>query len=233
MSRKGKARGASDRNGSTVDQIILAIKQGVARADFLPGQRLVEPSLMVQFGVSRGPVREALRRLTADGLVEWERFRGASIVRMSRQQVREFGEIRAVIEGLAAGRAAARASARNRRAFAKLENIRKRVAGSPMAYDEYNIEFHDLILRLGCNSEIESFVERAKWPIIRLQFANILLSETHIRRSTTEHQKVMMAILNGDQKSAELAMRQHIQNSTQRILQAPDHYFSDVATRSK
>ena len=62
---------------STVDRVIAAVKDRIRDAQYAPGQRLVEPTLMAELGVSRGSVREALRRLAAEGFVEWERFRGA------------------------------------------------------------------------------------------------------------------------------------------------------------
>ena len=67
-----------ERTTSAVDEVILAVKDAIREARYAPGQRLVEPELVREFGVSRGSVREALRRLAAEGLVEWERFRGAS-----------------------------------------------------------------------------------------------------------------------------------------------------------
>lgn len=76
-----------ERSISTVDQVIDAIKLGIRDARYVPAQRLVEPDLAREYGVSRGSVREALRRLAAEGFVNLERFRGASIIRMSRKQV--------------------------------------------------------------------------------------------------------------------------------------------------
>ena len=69
---------------SAVDQVMEAVKDGIRQARYVPGQRLVEPDMMRDFAVSRGTVREALRRLAAEGFVQIELYRGASIRKMSR-----------------------------------------------------------------------------------------------------------------------------------------------------
>src|SRR5690606_40886702 len=68
-----------------VDKVITAIKKGVRFGRYVPGQRLIENDLATTFQVSRGTVRDALRRLEAEGLVHFERYRGASIRKMSRR----------------------------------------------------------------------------------------------------------------------------------------------------
>ena len=95
---------------SAVDQVMEAVKDGIRQARYVPGQRLVEPDMMRDFAVSRGTVREALRRLAAEGFVQIELYRGASIRKMSRDEFVELNEIRALLEGYAASLAAQRMS---------------------------------------------------------------------------------------------------------------------------
>ena len=97
-----------ERSVSAVDQVIHSVKDGIREARYAPGQRLAESELMREAGVSRGSVREALRRLASEGFVEWQRYRGASIVRMSRAQVLDFLHLRELLEGFAARSAAER-----------------------------------------------------------------------------------------------------------------------------
>src|SRR5579875_1804847 len=63
---------------STVDQVMESVKSGIRQARYVPGQRLVEPDMMRDFDVSRGTVREALRRLAAEGFVQIELYSGAA-----------------------------------------------------------------------------------------------------------------------------------------------------------
>ncbi len=112
-----------ERSPSTVDQVIEAIKLGIRDARYVPAQRLIEPDLAKEYGVSRGSVREALRRLAAEGFVNLERFRGASIIRMSRKQVVDLLELREVLEGFGASLAARRSDNNGRLKLTRLEKI--------------------------------------------------------------------------------------------------------------
>src|SRR5262245_26563771 len=211
---------------SAVDQVIQAVKGAIREARFAPGQRLIEPELMRELGVSRGSVREALRRLAAEGFVEWERFRGASIIRMSRRQAVDFLELREVLEAFGAASAAARLDADGRRALLKHE--RTPGAGSliPASYDAYNNEFHDLILRLSGNQEISGVLNQTRLPIFRLQFNKILLLPDQIKQSRADHTRIVQAILDGDPRAAETAMRDHIRHSAACILSSPRNHFA-------
>jgi DNA-binding GntR family transcriptional regulator len=223
--RSDKAPDATD---SAVDQVIEVVKQRIFEGRYAPGQRLIEPELMHDLGFSRGPIREALRRLTAEGLVEWERYRGATVCRMSRQQAKDFGELRALIEGYAAGLAATNINSQGRAALLKVEQLwNKPALTRSVTYGQYNTKFHETIRALGGNREIEGMLDRTVLPIFRIQFAPILLSDGQIERSHADHEKILAAILNGDAKTAESEMRRHVQHATKVILAAPDHYFSN------
>jgi DNA-binding GntR family transcriptional regulator len=214
-----------ERSQSAVDQVIAAVKSAIREARFAPGQRLVETDLMEQLGVSRGPVREALRRLAAEGLVQAERFRGASVLRMSRQQVIELNEIRGALEGFGASLAAVRLDGKGRERLMRLQRQSRSATGSS-SYGDYNSAFHRLIWDLSGNRELPESVEHTRLSIFRLQFHSVLLSAAHIARSRADHARIAEAILAGDGGAAEKAMRLHIDNSTQGILQAPPYFFA-------
>ena len=215
-----------NRGPSAVDRVIVAIKDRIKEALYVPGQRLVEPDLMSELEVGRGTVREALRRLAAEGFVEWKMFRGASIVRMSRRQVKDFLELRELIEGYAASRAAARIDAEGAKALTKLERCAGATSIVPASYDAYNNEFHALILRLSGNLEVPMVLDQTRLPIFRLQFNRILLFPNQIKQSRQDHDRIVKAILAGNAKGAELAMRKHIQHSASCILSAPKNHFA-------
>ena len=94
------------RRGDTVDYVCVCIRQGVVDGRFVPGQRLIARDLTEEIGISRGAVREAFRRLAAEGMVDLIPNRGASVRRLSRRQVEDLFQIRECVEGLAAGLAA-------------------------------------------------------------------------------------------------------------------------------
>ena len=210
---------------SAVDQVMEAIKAGIRDARYVPGQRLVEPDMMRDFDVSRGTVREALRRLAAEGFVSIELYRGASIRKMSRGEFVELNEIRALLEGYAAALAAQRMSKTERKKLLDLEQLWDRGTQN-LSYAQYNEQFHALIVAASRHKQLPNFVQQAQLSIFRLQFHSILQTPVATRRSRLEHRRIVKAILKGDTTGAETAMRQHIQNSAVVIMGAPDTFFS-------
>jgi DNA-binding GntR family transcriptional regulator len=220
-----EAREVIDSAVSAVDHVMEAIKSGIRQARYVPGQRLVEPDMMRDFDVSRGTVREALRRLAAEGFVQVELYRGASIRKMSRGEFVELNEIRALLEGYAASLAAQRMSKAERKKLLELEQQWDRAA-QDLTYAQYNEQFHALIVAASRHKQLPNFVQQAQLAIFRLQFHRILQTPVATRRSRLEHRRIVKAVLKGDADAAESAMRQHIQNSAVVIMEAPDEFFS-------
>jgi DNA-binding GntR family transcriptional regulator len=191
----------------------------------VPGQRLSEPDMMREFHVSRGSVREALRCLEADGLVQIEFYRGARIRKMSRNEFIEANQIRALLEGFAAALAAQRMDGTDRKKLLELEQNWDR-GNKGWSYAEYNEKFHDLILQASHHKQLPTYVEQVQPLIFDLQFHRIQRTPAATRRSRLEHRRVVKAILKGDAKGAERAMRQHIDSSGASILAAPEEFFS-------
>src|SRR5271170_5056736 len=102
-------------HGATVAHIVERLRGDILARRLSPGARLVESNLTERFAVSRGPVREALRRLAAEGLIEHVPHRGALVRRLSAREIEELFQIRLELESLAA-RLAAEADDADRRA---------------------------------------------------------------------------------------------------------------------
>ena len=95
--------------GTTV--VVDWVREHIRHGRLVPGQRLVEADIVAATGASRGKVREALRRLESEGLLTIEEFRGASVKRLGRDEVRQIYQARMALEGLAARECALRADA--------------------------------------------------------------------------------------------------------------------------
>jgi DNA-binding GntR family transcriptional regulator len=214
-----------DNDVSAVDHVTESLKTGIRQGRYVPGQRLIEPDMMREFGVSRGSVREALRCLEADGLVEIEIYRGARIRKMSRHEFIEANEIRGLLEGFAASLAAQRMNAAERKRLLELEQSWDR-GNKGWTYAEYNEKFHALILEASRHKRLPSHVEQVQLLLFDLQFHRIQRTPAATKRSRLEHRRVVKAILKGDAKGAERAMREHIDSSSAAILAAPEEFFS-------
>jgi DNA-binding GntR family transcriptional regulator len=214
-----------DNDVSAVDHVIESLKAGIRQGRYVPGQRLIEPDMMREFGVSRGSVREALRCLESDGLVQIEFYRGAKIRKMSRNEFIEANEIRSVLEGFAASLAAQRMDATQRRRLLDIEQSWDR-GTKGWTYAEYNEKFHALVLEASRHKQLPTYVEQVQLLLFDLQFHRIQRSMKAIQRSRLEHRRVVRAILKRDARGAELAMRQHVDSSAAAILGAPEEFFS-------
>jgi DNA-binding GntR family transcriptional regulator len=177
----------------------------------VPGAALDESELARRFGVSRTPVREAIRQLGASGLVEVRAHRGAVVARPSEERLIGMFEAMAELEALCAGLAAERMTAAERAALeAAHEGLRALIhGGDPQRYHEVNEAFHAVIYAGAHNSYLADLTYATRkrvQPFRRAQFRNLgRLAKSHL-----EHDRVVVAILRGDRAGAGAAMRLHI-----------------------
>jgi DNA-binding GntR family transcriptional regulator len=165
------------------------------------------------FAVSRGPVREALRRLSADGLIEHRPHRGAVVRRLTKREIRELFLIRIEMEALAA-RLAAAADAPERRALfqASIEPIYSEERRNPCDYLKENAAFHDAVMALADNIELRNLSIRLQLPLIMAQVGDVLTFPV-LEASVREHRAIAEAILKRDPSAASVRMRQHLERA--------------------
>lgn len=214
------AAGRQSTARSQVVQIVDAIRDGVQTGHYAPGHRLIESDLTREFGVSRGPVREALGRLQVEGLVEITPHRGASVRQMSPQDVKDLVVVRQMLQGGAARLAALnvdRADYRERLQRALAETRRWTKTRDIVGYIEANDALHDLILEMAENELLSNMVSQLRVRAFRLLFAGIL-SVQHVRESAVRHVAIATAVLEGRPDDAETAMRRQLQQTAEQAL---------------
>lgn len=212
---------------STVDMIVEQLRSGISTGMLAGGQRLIEAELTETYGVSRGPVREAMRRLAAEGLVEMHYHRGARVRQLTRREVFALFEVREMLEGLSARLAAANAAATEKRA--ELSSLGTAMAATARAgdvgdYVTLNNRFHNMLVQMSANPLLPAMLDHLHTQAMRYQFRQ-LVDPASTRDSDREHQRIIRAILDGDPDYAERAMRQHIQRSRDLTLELPDEMF--------
>lgn len=203
-------------NGA-VQHAVQSIRDMVERGVVVPGTRLVEPELAARLGVSRPSLREAFRRLEADGLVTTERYKGASVRQLDPQQLQESFEIRELLEGLAARRSAPQFSgkgAARTRLTALAKAMEKAVAeGEISDYARLNREFHLLVFESARSEQLNSLAMHVHPPAIFRILHQRLMGHRAMERSMAEHRILIQALLAGDGEKAESAMRRHVRSS--------------------
>ena len=210
----------ADAAETVVGYAINTLRDAIREGRLAPGQRLVVADLTSMLRVSNGPVREAIRRLTGEGLVEIVPHRGAAVRIFDSTDLREIFDIREVLESLAARLAAERAEAAGQHADlqAMIADMR-RVLEDGGAYIAHNRAFHELIYALAGNARLSEQAGQMTLPLYRWQF-HTLMDPAYARVSASEHEEIAAAILAGDGARAERAMRNHIGNSGRAMIDA-------------
>ena len=200
-------------HGATVAFIVEELREDILAGRLEPGSRLIESDLTVRFAVSRGPVREGLRRLSADGLIEHWPHRGAIVRRLTEREIRELFSIRIEMEALAA-RLAAAADAPDRRArfAASIAPIHSDAPRKPCDYLKENAAFHDAVMALADNLQLRELAGRLQLPLIMAQVGDVLTAPV-IEASVREHRGIAKAILKRDPKTAAARMREHLERA--------------------
>jgi len=193
------------------EKLATAIADGILNGTLQPRVRLDEIGLAQQHGVSRTPVREALRQLTTSGLIDMRPRKGAVVSLATPAEVESLFVAMAEMEATCARLAAmSMTPVERRRLQARHEAMIALAAkGDPEAYSDANVGFHLAIYAGAHNEPIADYtrgLRRRVGPFRRAQFQ----VEGRLTRSTEEHGAVVRAILGGDAPAAHAAMLHHV-----------------------
>ena len=198
-----------DRDTPQGEQAYQRIMDLIRSGDLAPGVRLREVELSEKLGLSRTPVREALRALEADGLVQHQPRQGAVVRQLDHGEIMELYEMRAVLEGTAARLAARMASDVELRALVTL-NEDFAAAPSPETAADINRRFHQALFGAARNRFLIRSLEAIAKTLLILG-PTTLLKEDRIREAASEHAAIIAALQARDGAAAEQAMRLHIE----------------------
>jgi len=214
---------AIQRHKGLVDDVYGAIFNKLMALDIPPGARITVDGLVRELEVSHTPIREALGRLEGEGLVVKTHLVGYSAApQITRRRFEELYELRLLLEPDAARRAAERVDdERMRRLTGTADQMRKLDSGRErLSYSQFarlDAELHDQIMEIAGNELIRDTLEHlhTHFHIFRLMFQARVTEE-----ALTEHESLLVALSSGDAVGAERAMRDHIERSRNRLLEA-------------
>ncbi|MDU8945427.1 GntR family transcriptional regulator [Ovoidimarina sediminis] len=187
------------------ERLILAIREGSLR----PGDRLVETEIASRLGISRTPIREAIRQLESDGLVAHQPRIGAIVRKLDYSEITELYEVRAVLEGTAA-RFAARAASEVELAELEAINDEMRAAVDVSRLYEANRQFHGVILNAARNRFLVKSVEAVQKTLLILG-PSTMEEADRAAQAITEHDGILAALRARESDTAEARMRAHIE----------------------
>jgi DNA-binding GntR family transcriptional regulator len=210
--RRAASRLPSQPSAASVDvPVRVALRTAILGGDYLPGERLVEASLCERFGGSRFTIRAALADLAGEGLVEMRRNKGAHVRKVSLDEAIEITEVRMVLEGLVAARAATLVTDEQATELDEIVLLMRRAvtAGEFKRYSDLNKRLHRLIQTIGHHGTADRLIETMRAQLVRHQYTLSLLPGRPAT-SLPQHERVVDAIRSRSPEAAEEAMRDHI-----------------------
>jgi DNA-binding GntR family transcriptional regulator len=199
------------RAGTTVDEMVRAVADRIVTGVLRPGEKLDESSLADRYEVSRTPVREALRQLSAMGLVERRPNRGAIVAVVTPAHLSSMFESMAELEGICARLSAERMTTTERRALEVGHQDSSRLvrAGAEAEYEAYNTAFHALLYRGAHSKHIEEMTLATRSRLAPFRRAQFRISG-RLAKSWSEHDEIVSAVLRGDGAAAGAAAKAHV-----------------------
>lgn len=226
-----------------VDELAARIRAQILEGQIKLGERLQQAALARDLEVSRTPVREALRKLETEGMVELIPNRGAIVRGPTARELREAYEVRAELEGMASERAAEWISGEQlvqlARASERFEEFAERTAASDNArqadlaeWTEANNLFHEVIQEAAGNGQLQRMIRLLHHSFPRNLTAQALGRDTRLlRQNALEHRDILQAIEAGDGDRARLTMREHVQRSGMIVQKWFERYSDEVVSR--
>lgn len=193
------------------DLLAARLADEIVAGRLRPGEPLEEVPLAHAHGVSRTPVREALRRLEASGLVQTRPRRGAVVARPEPTRLREMFAVMAELEAMCASTCARSMGPAARR---ELEGLHRRMAamvreGDVAAYRDANVAFHQALYAGAGNGYLAELAADTRRRLAPFRAAQLEAPE-RLRQSHEEHGAILVAILRGDAAEAARVMREHL-----------------------
>ncbi|MHA6628831.1 GntR family transcriptional regulator [Pseudonocardia sichuanensis] len=204
---------------SRIDHVLEQIRSGILTQRLAPGRPLVEAELARELGVSKTPVREALKMLSLSGLVTFTPYKGASVRTVDEHLARSVYEVRILLEPEGLKRAVEAKSAFDRAAAVLGEAREAGVAGDRARLSLLNRTFHGLLYADCGNPVLIDILENLRDRAALISIVGWEKSPTW-EEEWREHRKILGAALEGDAERAALLLRDHVQGFLDRTLAA-------------
>ena len=202
------------------DVVFKSLREAIIPGQLQSGERLMEIKLSEKMGVSRTPIREAIRKLEQEGLVIMRPRRGAEVAPIDEKNLREILEIRKALESLTGRLASSKASVDDIRNLTNINTAMKRAVdmGDVEMMTEKDVDFHETITRIAGNDHLSEMIDMIREHLYRYRLAFIKgLSDRSVL--IEEHAKIIEAIETGDGVGAGQFIVLHIGRQEDYILE--------------
>ena len=202
------------------DVVFNTLRDAILTGKLVPGERLMENQLAEKLGVSRTPVREALRMLELENLVELVPRKGAQVLDMSEKDITNILEVRSALEGLATSLACKKMTKEDLQQLKNMEvDFEKAVADNEVDhFVDIDEDFHDLIFAATENDKLINIFRNLRIQLYRYRMAQAKNNETSMSTIVAHHRSIIRAIENHDAEEGASIAQGHIKYQTESIL---------------
>lgn len=188
--------------------IVDRLRENIILGELRPGERLWQDRLAERFGVSRIPIREALRQLSAEGLVTLQSHKSAEVARLSTVDIEEVFTISGTLEAVGAERGAALLTPADVEELGRLLDEMRRAEGDPPVWYRFNLEFHSGIIGPSGWNRLQRLVEESRRNLFRY-IVTPGFHEAHVRDWHTQHVAIHEACRAGDAARVRTMVEHH------------------------
>ena len=203
------------------DVVFNTLRQAILKGELKPGERLMEIALADKLGVSRTPIREAMRKLELEGLVVMIPRRGAQVANITEKDLNDVLEVRIALESMAIEKACKRMTEEQMLKMRRAEKDFERVMaeGNLVRIAEADVEFHEIIYQAADNARLYQVLSNLREQMYRYR-VEYLKEEDNRNQLIREHEELSRAIRERDvEKAQELSFR-HLENQRQAIIRS-------------
>ncbi|WP_413043438.1 GntR family transcriptional regulator [Pseudomonas sp. YJ42] len=208
-------------SGTLSEHVFRLIQAAIVKGEIAPGSKISEPELARTYGISRGPLREAIHRLEGQKLLVRVPHVGARVVSLSHEELIELYEIRESLEGMACRLAAQRMSETEigelRRVLETHERDEAFKAGVGYYQQEGDFDFHYRIIQGSGSRTLTQMLCGELYQLVRMYRIQFSATPNRPHQAFAEHHRILDAIADRDGELAELLMRRHIGASKRNI----------------
>ncbi|MBG9388935.1 phosphonate utilization associated transcriptional regulator [Caenimonas sp. DR4.4] len=196
------------------------IERAILQGEYAPGSKLIEATLAVKMGVSRGPVREAFRMLEEAGLVRTEKNRGVFVRDIPIDEAVEIFDLRAAMDELVGRRLAEHITPAQLKELKGLVDAMEKAVKAEDAYNYHllNLKFHDRLVEMTGNGKLTAIYRKLIKELSLFRRLN-LADGWLLPISASEHRQIIKAIASGDPVAAGKAMYDHAMDSKERTIE--------------
>jgi DNA-binding GntR family transcriptional regulator len=193
------------------EQVAERLRSRIYAHELAPGAWVDEQAIATEYGISRTPLREALKVLASEGLVTLKPRRGCYVTELSEQDLDEIFPVMAMLEGRCAAEATRKANDIDRKRLADIhaELERNAAANDADHFFEANQQFHDALQELAGNRWLRQLIDETR-KFIKLTRRDSLNLDGRLRQSLAEHRKILVAVQQCDAEMAGQLMHEHI-----------------------